>query len=181
MLSLSLTWYLCIFLDLFYPTYASFKALATATPDDDIQWLTWWIVRAFITTAEAISQPVLNWVPLYYEMKFLLILWMVAPQTQGAKVVFAKVIRPFLVKYASKIDPVFQSTHSALNSQYTGVAAGLVERYGPTAAEQAANIIVGQASQLQAVAAKQMAAAAALQQAEHPGVPAAATARPHYA
>lgn len=161
MLSLSITYYLCIFAELLYPTYASFKAIKSLVVEDDTQWLTYWVVYSFVHTIEATCVFITQWVPLYYEAKLLVILWMIAPQTQGAKLIFIKYIKPLLEKYASRIDPVFARTEEMLNSRVTAQAAKLVEMYGPTVAEQAFKIAKEQAANLQIAA---MQAASASQQ-----------------
>jgi len=45
-----------------------------------IQWLTYWVVYAFLTVFESAVNAV-YWFPFYYTFKFVLILWMALPQT----------------------------------------------------------------------------------------------------
>ncbi|EER27232.1 ER membrane protein DP1/Yop1 [Coccidioides posadasii str. Silveira] len=93
------------------PGYYSLNALFTATKTDDTQWLTYWVVYAFLTVIEsAISAA--YWFPFYYLFKFVLILWMALPQTHGAQIVFGSFIQPVFSRY-------FQSgsTSSNLRSQ----------------------------------------------------------------
>ena len=71
-----------------------------------LQWLTYWVIYGFVETAESIIAQFL-WIPFYYEMKSVLLLWLVLPQTKGAAFVFQHFICPFMQKYASQIDPVF--------------------------------------------------------------------------
>ena len=71
-----------------------------------LQWLTYWVIYGFVETAESILTQFL-WIPFYYEMKSVLLLWLVLPQTKGAAFVFQHFICPFMQKYASQIDPVF--------------------------------------------------------------------------
>jgi receptor expression-enhancing protein 5/6 len=44
------------------------------------QWLTYWVVYAFLTVFESAVNAV-YWFPFYYTFKFVLILWMALPQT----------------------------------------------------------------------------------------------------
>mmetsp|Transcript_20946 Transcript_20946/g.45824 ORF Transcript_20946/g.45824 Transcript_20946/m.45824 type:complete len:154 (-) Transcript_20946:796-1257(-) len=149
MLSLSVSFYLCVALQLVYPIYASFKALSSRGTDDDTQWLTYWVVYACLTTIEAAGTLVINWIPLYYEIKLLAVVWLIAPQTMGAKQVYDKFLQPLLEQYASKIDPVFSKTEQALHSKYTGQFASLLDQYGPQVAEQAIKFAQEQAKTLQ--------------------------------
>jgi receptor expression-enhancing protein 5/6 len=45
-----------------------------------LQWLTYWVVFAFLTVFESAVSAV-YWFPFYYTFKFVLILWMALPQT----------------------------------------------------------------------------------------------------
>lgn len=44
------------------------------------QWLTYWVVYAFLTVFESAVNAV-YWFPFYYTFKFVLVLWMALPQT----------------------------------------------------------------------------------------------------
>ncbi|OJJ48847.1 hypothetical protein ASPZODRAFT_13584 [Penicilliopsis zonata CBS 506.65] len=80
------------------PGYYSLQALFTPGTSDDTQWLTYWVVFAFFTVLEsAISAA--YWFPFYYIFKFVLILWMALPQTNGAQVVFHSFLQPLLGRF----------------------------------------------------------------------------------
>lgn len=49
-------------------------------------------------------------IPLYYELKLVLILWLIMPGTRGAEVIYKDVIYKILHEYASKFDPTFSSS-----------------------------------------------------------------------
>ncbi|KAL4800962.1 TB2/DP1, HVA22 family-domain-containing protein [Aspergillus venezuelensis] len=80
------------------PTYYSLNALFTAGKADDTQWLTYWVVFSFLTVIEsAVSAP--YWFPFYYIFKFVLVLWLSLPQTNGAQVVFNSLLQPLVGRY----------------------------------------------------------------------------------
>jgi len=94
------------------PGYYSLEALFSASKVDDSQWLTYWVVFAFLTVIEsAISAA--YWFPFYYIFKFILILWMALPQTAGAQIVFRSVIQPVFSRFFSQSG----STAANLRSQ----------------------------------------------------------------
>lgn len=84
----------------FIPTYFSLAALETPQPQDDVQWLTYWVVFGFFTFIESFVSVVLYWFPFYYTFKTLAIVWLVLPQTQGAKLVYHKFLRPLFLQVA---------------------------------------------------------------------------------
>ncbi|KAL9091932.1 MAG: hypothetical protein Q9165_004684 [Trypethelium subeluteriae] len=80
------------------PGYYSLEALFTSGKADDTQWLTYWVVYAFLTVFEsAISAT--YWFPFYYTFKFVLVLWMALPQTAGAQIIFRSLIQPVFARF----------------------------------------------------------------------------------
>jgi receptor expression-enhancing protein 5/6 len=63
------------------PGYYSLAALFSSGKADDTQWLTYWVVYAFLTVFESAVNAV-YWFPFYYTFKFILVLWMALPQTK---------------------------------------------------------------------------------------------------
>ncbi|KAJ9196378.1 hypothetical protein DTO166G4_369 [Paecilomyces variotii] len=98
------------------PGYYSLHALFTAGTADDTQWLTYWVVYAFLTVLES-AVSAAYWFPFYYIFKFVLVLWMALPQTNGAQIVFHSFLQPLLGRF-------FQggSTSSNLRSQADAAA-----------------------------------------------------------
>lgn len=80
------------------PAYYSLDALFTTKTADDTQWLTYWVVYAFLTFFESAVNAV-YWFPFYYTFKFVLVLWMALPQTAGAQVVFRSFLQPVFSRY----------------------------------------------------------------------------------
>ncbi|EMC97030.1 hypothetical protein BAUCODRAFT_68492 [Baudoinia panamericana UAMH 10762] len=86
------------------PGYYSLEALFSRGKSDDTQWLTYWIVYAFFTIIESMVNAV-YWFPFYYTFKFIFVLWMALPQTNGAQVVFHSLLQPLFA-------PVFEKQGS---------------------------------------------------------------------
>jgi len=89
------------------PAYYSLHALFTSGTSDDTQWLTYWVVYAFLNVFESGINAV-YWFPFYYTFKFILVLWMALPQTSGAQIVFRSFLEPVFAKY-------FTSTGTSAN------------------------------------------------------------------
>lgn len=82
--------------------------------------LTYWVVYAFFSFVEIFGDFLLFWVPFYYLIKVALLLWLFLPQfkvsfpestddimislIQGASIVYAKIVRPLLLRYEGNID-----------------------------------------------------------------------------
>ncbi|KAH0590109.1 hypothetical protein H2248_000286 [Termitomyces sp. 'cryptogamus'] len=62
------------------PAYLSFKAIESPSPHDDIQWLTYWVVFGFFNFLESFaSSLLLYYIPWYYTLKTLFIIWLQLP------------------------------------------------------------------------------------------------------
>ena len=103
---LSNTWarLVCNFLAYLYPAYMTFKAVKFGDKQVHAQWLTYWIANSYFTVLEIIGDNVLSGLPLYFEIKVALLIWLVTPRFRGAEKIYKQVIHPYLVKYETDID-----------------------------------------------------------------------------
>ncbi|CAL5361798.1 unnamed protein product [Camellia sinensis] len=89
---------------LLYPLYASVMAIESPSKVDDEQWLAYWILYSFLTLVEMLLQPILQWIPIWYDIKLAFVAWLVLPQFRGAAVIYERFVREKLRKYGA-IDP----------------------------------------------------------------------------
>ena len=62
------------------PAYLSFKALESPSAQDDVQWLTYWVVFGFFNFLESFAlRLVLYYFPWYYPFKTIFVLWLQLP------------------------------------------------------------------------------------------------------
>jgi receptor expression-enhancing protein 1/2/3/4 len=87
-----------------YPAYASYKAIKTKNIKEYVKWMMYWIVFALFTAAETFADIFICWIPFYYEMKILFVLWLISPATKGASILYRKFIHPKLSKHEPEID-----------------------------------------------------------------------------
>jgi len=88
-----------------YPAYASFKAVRTKNVKEYVKWMMYWIVFALFTCVEMFADMFLAfWLPFYYEMKIVFILWLLSPATKGASILYRKFVHPHFVKREQDID-----------------------------------------------------------------------------
>ncbi|QRV97486.1 TB2/DP1, HVA22 family domain-containing protein [Ceratobasidium sp. AG-Ba] len=91
-----------------YPAYGVYKALQRRPPSLEEQqaqeaerkrWLEYWAVMAFVLSTEYAAE-----FPGYWLFKSIFLLWLVAPQTQGASFVFHTFLAPYLAQHEGEID-----------------------------------------------------------------------------
>lgn len=99
-----------------YPAYASMKALESSTKEDDTRWLTYWVTFAAFSLLEFFSEFILGFVPFYWLVKCLFLMWCFAPiPNNGSQFLYNKFIRPVFLKNRKIVD-------ETLNKAATGVA-----------------------------------------------------------
>jgi len=101
--------FLTNFIGFLIPAYFSMKALDSPQPQDDVQWLTYWVVFGFFNFIESFIDIILHFLPMYYTFKTLAIVWLMLPQTQGAKVVYTRLLRPIFAQAKSHSTPAAPS------------------------------------------------------------------------
>ncbi|KAJ7159428.1 TB2/DP1, HVA22 family-domain-containing protein [Mycena filopes] len=85
------------------PAYLSFKAIESPSPQDDIQWLTYWVVFGFFNFLESFAlRIVLYYLPWYFAFKTIFILWLQLPAFRGAQTTYLTLIKPVLANVSSR-------------------------------------------------------------------------------
>ncbi|XP_057972542.1 HVA22-like protein e [Malania oleifera] len=87
---------------LLYPLYASVVAIESPSKVDDEQWLAYWILYSFLTLMEMVLQPILQWVPIWYDVKLVLAAWLVLPWFRGAAFIYERFVREQIKKYGER-------------------------------------------------------------------------------
>lgn len=87
-----------------YPGYASFKAVRAKSVDEYIKWMMFWVVFAIFTAAETFTDIFLTWFPFYYELKVLLIVWILPNMGNGSSFIYKQCIHPLLKKHETRVD-----------------------------------------------------------------------------
>lgn len=112
-----------------YPAFKSIKALETKdTEDDDKIWLTYWCVFGIFTLIEEFAYFLLNYIPFYFYIKLGFFLWMMAPQTQGATIIYRTVLKPLLQKHRNRIDQIIAEVKGSALSAAKDAAKSAMEQ-----------------------------------------------------
>jgi len=110
------------------PAFLSFKALESPGHQDDIQWLTYWIVFGGFNFMESIAlRPVLYYFPWYFAFKTIFVIWLQIPTFRGAQTLYISVLKPVLANVNKNSGAVAPSGDSS--------AEGLRERVATATSE----------------------------------------------
>ena len=80
-----------------YPAYASVRAIESEGTDDDTQWLTYWLVFSLFKLMEGVMDSILHYIPFYFILKIVFLVWCFYPGTDGALIVYSHAIKPNIV------------------------------------------------------------------------------------
>lgn len=96
----------CCSVGIVFPVYSTFKAIEKKDQNEQQRWLVYWAAYGSFSLAEAFADKVLYWFPLYYHMKFAFLVWLQLPSTDGARHLYMRHLRPFLLRHQAKLDQI---------------------------------------------------------------------------
>jgi hypothetical protein len=124
------------------PAYLSYKALRTNDPAQTHPWLIYFTILALTLLAESWTLFIIGWIPFYSWFRLIFLLYLVLPQTQGAKILYLDYLEPYIVHHEQQIDQFIGETHEKLQRMGMG--------YLNVAIEWARDRLLGQKSPQQA-------------------------------
>lgn len=99
-----------------FPLFASYKALKTSDPTQLTPWLMYWSVLSCALLIESWFEFVLVWIPFYAYLRLLFLLYLVLPQTQGARHLYETYLHPYLEENETQIEDFIASAHDRLKA-----------------------------------------------------------------
>ncbi|KAJ5963662.1 TB2/DP1/HVA22-related protein [Penicillium vulpinum] len=106
---------------IFFPVFASYKALRSSDPSQLAPWLMYWVVLSIILLIESWTVFIIGWFPFYSWIRLGFMAYLVLPQTQGARLLYQDYVDPFLTHHERGIEEMIGQTHErakALGLQY---------------------------------------------------------------
>jgi receptor expression-enhancing protein 5/6 len=111
--------YITCLVGIVIPSICSIRALETKDPEDDKQWLTYWVVYGLFTFIDLFSGFILKYIPFYFVLKIAFLIWLFFPTFTGATLIYNKIVLKIFNKYRPQIDEFEQSIEKKTN-QYLG-------------------------------------------------------------
>ncbi|KIK94024.1 hypothetical protein PAXRUDRAFT_828413 [Paxillus rubicundulus Ve08.2h10] len=96
---------LCSWFAFLLPCYSTYKALSHAPSPDELETLSmyWAVIGAFIAVEQSVG-PFISWLPFYWEVRTLFLLYISLPQTQGSTYIYKGYFEPFCSKNEADLD-----------------------------------------------------------------------------
>ncbi|ORZ11480.1 TB2/DP1, HVA22 family-domain-containing protein [Absidia repens] len=103
-----------------YPAYLSYKSIKHNQQQQQQQQysplIIYWMVVSLYLAIEYITDIFLFWFPFYYEIKLVIVLWLL-PQTNGTEVFYKQYIDPFLSSHEALIDQTLIDIQAKVKSR----------------------------------------------------------------
>ncbi|GKT33048.1 TB2/DP1/HVA22-related protein like protein [Aduncisulcus paluster] len=103
---------ICLVVGIAYPAIASFKAVATVSKADDVQWLIYWICYGLFYLVESILDVIFGSIlgGTYYLCKIGFFCWMQLPVSGGktGAQIICQYLLPLYRRYEGEIDDLFE-------------------------------------------------------------------------
>lgn len=114
---------------IFFPVFASYKAIRTSDPAQLTPWLMYWTTLSLFLAGESFFYPILSWTPFYSWIRLGVHLYLVLPGQQGSVFLYRQYLHPWLETHEREIDHAITSGHDkakAAGLQYVKQAIEMV-------------------------------------------------------
>ncbi|KIM66352.1 hypothetical protein SCLCIDRAFT_1211594 [Scleroderma citrinum Foug A] len=104
---------LCSWFVFLLPCYSTFKALSRAPAPGELEVICmYWAVIGAFTAAENSLGPFVSWLPFYWELRTLFLLYLSLPQIQGSTYLYKSYLEPFCRTNEAELDAGIASAAS---------------------------------------------------------------------
>jgi len=86
-----------------YPAFWTMKSIESKG-DDDKQWLTYWVVFACFTLIDLFSGFILKFIPFYFFIKIVFLIWLFMPNSQGCNIIYHLLVVRVFKSFEQDID-----------------------------------------------------------------------------
>ena len=86
-----------------YPAFWTMKSIEMRG-DDNKQWLTYWVVFAFFSIIDMFSGFILKFIPFYFFLKIVFLIWLFMPNSGGAHLVYHLLVVRVFKSFEKDID-----------------------------------------------------------------------------
>jgi hypothetical protein len=98
------------------PAYVSYKALRSRDPAQSHPWLIYFTILSLVQLADAYTNFITGWIPFFGVLRLIFMLYLVLPQTQGAKVLYLNYLEPYILHHEGQIDDFLTQAHNQLEA-----------------------------------------------------------------
>jgi len=80
-------------------------------------------VFSFYKIFDLMASSVFFWIPFYYPLKFIVLVWLIYPETRGATVIYDNYLKSYMEKYSASIEHMSQGLAGKLDQASSNIEA----------------------------------------------------------
>ena len=103
---------ICALITCVYPMVQSIKCIQKEHGDATTKWLSFWTVFGLFQTVEMFIGFILAYIPYYSIVRIVFFVYLQAPQTNGAMVLYKSVFQPFLKQHEKDIQRLVEQVQA---------------------------------------------------------------------
>ena len=69
------------------------------------------------------ASSVFFWIPFYYPLKFIVLVWLIYPETRGATVIYDNYLKSYMEKYSASIEQMSKGLAGKLDQASSNIEA----------------------------------------------------------
>ena len=98
-----------------YPLFWTIKSLEQKKIEEQKKWLTYWVVFAFFILVDMSSIVIVKFIPFYFVIKILFLMWLFMPGSSGCEIIYYLVVKKIFRYYEDKIEIYVRGTKDYAN------------------------------------------------------------------
>ncbi|TFK77262.1 hypothetical protein BDN72DRAFT_737471, partial [Pluteus cervinus] len=121
----------------FIPVYSTLKAIShrPATEQQLQRWIKYWTIIGAVVAVEYVTEWFISWLPFYWEVKTLFLLFLALPQTEGSTYIFDTYMHPLFIKNEAELDAWVSASQQNIVAFLQDKLRAL-SRYAPSSLQQ---------------------------------------------
>ena len=101
-----------------YPAFWTIKSLEQNLIEEQKKWLTYWVVFGFFIIVDMGSPVIVKFIPFYFVLKILFLIWLFMPGSNGCTLVYYLVVKKIFGYYEEKIDSYVEGAKDYANDMF---------------------------------------------------------------
>ena len=98
-----------------YPAFWTIKSIEKDDLKEQRNWLTYWIVFGFFVLMDMFSPIIVKFIPIYFVMKIMLLIWLLMPGSYGCIFVYNLIVKKIIRKYENNLQKIVSNIEGIIN------------------------------------------------------------------
>ena len=102
-----------------YPAYKTWKYIDSKDNEEKNKWLFYWFLFSSIMLMETITNLLFLFIPFYYQLKLLFLVWLFHDSTRGSEIIYERYFKQLLKNVDNKKNIVITNSENTFQNNVT--------------------------------------------------------------